>query len=297
MLPRHVHEAAAAAERRVLTVDGCPLAYTLRLPAGLPSPTPVVLIQGVAVQGEGWLPQSQGLANRFACLTFDNRGMGKSVPTGVRRVTVERMTEDVTALMDAAGWPSAHVVGHSLGGLVAQDLALRHRERVRSLSLLCTFARGRDATRLSARMFLLGLRTRIGLRAWRREAFLRFVMPPATLARGNRGVLAQRLASLFGHDLADQPPIVAEQLRAMKRYDATPRLGLLEGIPTLVAAATFDPIARPPLGRALAKGIPGARYVEFSDASHGMTIQFANRTNALLREHIDAAQRTWAGRS
>ena len=82
-------------------------------------------------------------------------GDGGSQPCSVP-ITVEQMAEDARALMDAHGWDSAHVVGHSLGGLVALHLALSDRTRVRSLSLLCTFACGRDATRLSWGMFWLG---------------------------------------------------------------------------------------------------------------------------------------------
>ena len=74
-------------------------------------------------------------------------------------------------LMDAQGWDSAPVVGHSLGGLVALHLALSARARIRSLSLLCTFSLGRDATQLSWGMFWLGLRTFLGTREMRRRAF------------------------------------------------------------------------------------------------------------------------------
>ena len=94
---------------------------------------------------------------------------------------------------------------------------------------------------------------------------------------------------LFGHDLADQPPIVMKQLRAASRFDASARLGALAHIPTLVVAATHDRIALPAFGRALADAIPGARYVEIPDAGHGCTIQCADRVNALLVEHFAAA--------
>ena len=129
----------------------CPLAYTIT-GEGIP----VVLIQGVGVHGNGWLPQVEALARSWRCLTFDNRGMGKSLPIGAP-VTVEQMTEDTLAIMDAAGMTSAQIVGHSLGGLVALHLALTARDRARSLALLCTFANGRVATRMTPRMFWLGI--------------------------------------------------------------------------------------------------------------------------------------------
>ncbi|HEX4607938.1 MAG TPA: hypothetical protein VH092_07020, partial [Urbifossiella sp.] len=78
---------------------------------------------------------------------------------------------------------------------------------------------------------------------------------------------------------------------AMRKATALPRLGELAGLSTVVANAAHDPIAPPRVGRPLADGIPGARYVAFADASHGLPITHAAATNALLREHLDAADR------
>ncbi|HEX8536379.1 MAG TPA: alpha/beta fold hydrolase [Cystobacter sp.] len=275
--------AVAAAGVLSLEHQGCRLAYGVE-----GTGTPVVLIQGVAVQGEAWRPQLDGLTAHHRCLWFDNRGLGRSQPLGAA-LSVAQMAEDVRALMDAQGWDSAHVVGHSLGGLIAQHLALSERARVRSLSLLCTFARGRHVTVPSARMMWLGLRSRVGPRAWRRRAFLRMVMPPDALLQEDPEALAGRLAHLFGHDLADSPPVAMRQMAAMGAYDSTPRLQELAGLPTLVVSATEDPIAPPRLGRVLGEGIPGARYVEVPGASHGVTIQHAGRINTLLREHLARA--------
>jgi pimeloyl-ACP methyl ester carboxylesterase len=270
---------------------GCRLAYEVE-----GSGPPVVLIQGVGVAGSGWTPQVCGLRARFRCLTFDNRGMGASQPAGAP-ITVRQMAEDALWLMTHLGWDSAHLVGHSLGGPVALEMALSRPERVRSLSLLCTLARGRDATRLTWQMLRLGLRSRIGPRRARRRAFLEMVMPPAALREVDADRLAAELAPLFGHDLADQPAIALEQLSALRAYDASDRLGRLSGIPTLVMSAAHDPIAPPRFGKALAEAIPGARFLQFDDASHGLPIQHAERVNALLAEHLQQAEsaRTGAG--
>jgi len=259
---------------------GCQLAFNLRGHG-----PPVLFIQGVGVHGEGWSPQVEALADRYCCLTFDNRGMNRSQPVGAA-LTVEQLAEDALCLMDAQRWESAHVVGHSLGGLIALQLALSSRRRVRGLSLLCTFARGRDATRLSLWMIWTGLRTRIGTRRQRRHAFLKLVLPPKRLAVADCDLLAEQWSPIFGHDLADQPPVAMKQLAAMRAYDATARLGELSGLPALVVSAGHDRIARPELGRALAAGLPGARYVEIADASHGVTIDRPQQINALLLEHF-----------
>ncbi len=253
--------------------------------------TPVVFIQGTGVHGAGWAPQTTELQDEFACLVFDHRGIGQSQPVGVR-VTVPQLAQDTLALMDHHGWERAHLVGHSLGGLVALEVALAARDRVHSLALLCTFARGRDATRLTPGMLWTGLRTRIGTRAQRRRAFLDLVLPASARDAARAEAQAAELAPLFGHDLADQPPIVMAQLRAMTACDATPRLGQLTGIPTLVVSAAEDRIAPPALGRAIADGIPGAQYHECPDAAHGLPIHRAPEVNALLRTHLRRAAGT-----
>ena len=188
--------------------------------------------------------------------------------------------------MDAQGIDRFHLIGHSMGGLIAQHVAFTAPFRVRTLSLLCTFARGKDATALSLRMLLLGLRSRVGTRAMRRAGMLRMIMPADYLREVDRVRLAHQLAALFGRDLAEQPPIVATQLRAMGRYDATPRLGELADIPTLVVSGRHDPIAPPHLGKRLAEGIRSARYVVLDAASHALPVQCADQLHVLLRAHL-----------
>jgi pimeloyl-ACP methyl ester carboxylesterase len=248
-----------------------------------------VFIQGVGVHGGGWMPQVRELRRSFTCAYFDNRGMGRSQPAACP-ITVERMAEDTLALLAGLGWESAHVVGHSLGGPVAIEMALRQRRRVRSLSLLCTVSRGRDATRLSWRLAWLGVRSRIGPRRARRRAFLDIVMPPGSVSDRGWEEQAAGLAEIFGHDLADQPPIAMAQLGALRRYDATPRLAALDGIPTLVVSAAHDPIAPPRFGKALAAAIPRARFVELADASHGLPIQHAAAVNSMLRDFFESIE-------
>jgi pimeloyl-ACP methyl ester carboxylesterase len=271
-------------ELRTLEYEGCRLSYRV-----LGEGPPVLLIQGVAVHGDAWWPQVVLLSVRYRCLWFDNRGLGRSQPRGAA-LSVAQMADDARALMDAEGWASAHIVGHSLGGPVALELALSARPRVRSLALLCTFANGRDAGKLTPRMLWVGLRTQVGTRSQRRRAFLELVMPPALLASADRNALAAQLAPVFGRDLGVAPAVQGAQLAAMRAYDATPRLGQLAGLPTLVVSAAHDPIAPPSAGRALAAGIPGARYVEVAQASHGLPIQEAAATTTMLEAHFALAR-------
>jgi pimeloyl-ACP methyl ester carboxylesterase len=259
---------------------GCRIAYEIR-----GSGPPVVFIQGLGIHGGAWAPQIDALAAKYECMTFDNRGLGQSQPRGCS-ITIEQMAEDTLALMDAQGWQSAHVVGQSMGGLIALHMAFSARHRVRSLALLCSLPRGRDVFPVSREMIWRWLRTRIGTKSQRRKALLEIVMPESVIASSDPAALAAELAPLFGHDLADHAPVSARQLWALVRYDATARLNELAGLTTLVVNATEDRIAPPEVGRGMAEKIPGARFVEIPDASHAAAIQHAGQINALLMEHF-----------
>lgn len=250
---------------------------------------PIVLIQGTGISGTAWQPQIETLQASFSCLCFDNRGMGRSQPVG-ERLSLELMAEDVLAIMDAQGWQDAHLCGHSLGGLIALYATRLQPSRVRSLSLLCTFASGAIPTRLTPWTIGMGLRSRVGTRRMRRAAMLRMILPESELSTSDRDLWAQRIADVFGRQVEDQPAIVMQQLSAMRRADVTPFLHQLSAIPSLVVSAKHDRIAPPEAGRALAAGIPGSRYVEIPDGAHSVTIQLADQVNSLLLEHLQHAE-------
>ena len=176
-----------------------------------------------------------------------------------------------------------------MGGLIAQQVALSRPGSVISLGLLCTFHVGRQGSAMSLPLLLIAIRSRIGTRRMRRHAFVEMVMPRNYLDTVDRAALCEGLQGMFGRDLADQPPILMQQVKAMSKFDVSGRLPALAHIPTLVMSAQHDLIARPEYGRALAGAIPGSRFVEMPDAGHAVTIQCAEAVNALLAAHIDAA--------
>jgi pimeloyl-ACP methyl ester carboxylesterase len=268
-----------------LTTAGASLLYS-RVGKG----PPVLLIQGVGVVGNGWTPQVDGLRERFTLVSFDNRGIGAST-TRDGRLTIDDMAADALAIMDAEGIERFHVAGHSMGGVIAQALALRVPARVKSLAFLCTFVRGKDGSKITMPMLATALRMRIGTRAMRRNAFLELIMPQRYLRQIDRVALASELHPLFGHDLAEQPSIVMKQLSAMSKYDAGAQLAQLASIPTLVVSAAEDRIAPPATGRALAAAIPGSRYLEISEAGHGLPIYRSGEINEILAEHFMQIER------
>ncbi len=253
-----------------------------------PERSTVLLIQGVGASGLAWKPQIEALAHRHHAIAFDNPGIGLA-PDPVEPVTVGSLADHALRVLEATGTRSAHLVGHSLGGLVALELALRDPARWHSLTMLCSFADGRGPLRFSWRMAWLGARTRIGTKRMRRRAFLELILPPEQLVGADIDKLSAEFAGMFGHDLAVQPPVVSRQLRAMGRCDLSRRLGELVDLPTLVVSAKLDPIAPPALGRQCATGIPGATYVEFR------TLRTACRS-AIRTKRIDFSWSTWTRR-
>lgn len=247
---------------------------------------PVLFVQGAGVPAKGWTPQLEGLSNRFHCAAFDNRGVdGTKIPP----FTIDDMRRDALDVMDALGWKSAHVVGHSVGGLIAQALALEDPARVKSLTLMCTFARGKQASRFDPRLVWVGSRTMIGTRPMRRRAFLEMSLSPQQLAAvGDPEAYAESYSQYFGRDIGDPAPIAMKQLSAAAKYDASARLGSLD-VPTLVMSATHDIIALPAFGRSLSALIPKAEYVEMK-AGHGLPITLASEVNDRLASFLHSAK-------
>lgn len=246
----------------------------------------VLFIQGVGVIGHGWEPQTKELSKYFKTITFDNRGIGKSIYKG-KEFSIETMVQDVNLILNELGIKSAHIVGHSMGGVIAQKLAIDHPALVKSLALMCTFSKGSQAMQLNARSLWLGLRTRVGTRAMRRKAFLEMLFSSKYLTnQTSLNELTAHTCEIIGRDLADSPPIIMKQLKALARHDSSLELGKLSNIPTLVISGNEDPIARPEFGSDLARRIPGASFMSLENASHGIVLERPDEINKILIEFI-----------
>ncbi|HKP61862.1 MAG TPA: alpha/beta hydrolase [Polyangiales bacterium] len=265
-----------------LKVNGAELAFEVR-GAG----PDVLFVQGVGLAGAAWSPQLEELARDHRCIALDNRGIGNS--TGdTSKLSVDIMARDALALMDALTVPRAHLVGHSLGGVIVQRMALLAPERVASLTLMCTFCGGRDLARPSARLIWLGTRSRFGTRSMRRTAFARLIMPEAYLRERGEAQVITELERVFGRPLWVAPPIADVQLLALRTHDERAELPKLARLRPIVLSGRHDPIASHASNAELAR-ILGAPHRVWEDASHALPIQHAAAVNAALREHFARA--------
>ena len=248
---------------------------------------PVLMIMGLGGSGRMWWRLEPHLAGRWWLLLIDNRGTGDSDRVS-GPLTMAGMAADAVAVLDAAGVDSAHVVGASMGGMIAQNLALDHRDRVRSLVLACTTAGGRAGAppwRLLAASALrpvLGPGRTFGLVA------------PALYAARTRREQPERVREDLAVRVADATPpaTVYAQLAAAARHDTRARLRELADLPVTVLHGAEDALVPVQRGRELAEAIPGARLIELPETGHLLSTDAEAEVAAALRDHLQLA---WYG--
>ena len=221
--------------------------------SGAGSPT-LVLVNGVGDPLEGWENQTADfLAADLRLVTFDNRGVGRSSqPPGP--YTSAQMAADLHAVVTAAGLDTFHLAGVSMGGVIAQEYALAHPERLRSLVLANTFAAADPFTR-AAFLTWSEVAQAAGMPMMMR-AQAPWIFSPAFYA-GHPDRVAELIAEA---ELGTQPAAAfAAQMAALVDHDARDRIATLT-TPTLVIAAADDIIIRPALSRELFEALPGAAW-------------------------------------
>jgi pimeloyl-ACP methyl ester carboxylesterase len=265
-----------------LDIDGTDIYYERR-GAG----EPLLLLQGLGGNslhwGEGFLG---GLDDMFELVLCDYRGAGRSgALTG--ECTIAKLADDATALLDALAIESAHVVGISMGGMVAQELALAHPERVRTLTLGCTFPGGPEAKMTD--MAVVGMLAEAvlsgdGERALR-AGYEAMIAPEYAADPANYALYAE-VAVQYQAPV----PVLMAQLQAIGGHDTSARLAGIQA-PTLVVHGTADRLLESVNGELVARLIPGARLELLDGAGHMFFWEQPERSAQLVREHVAAAAR------
>ena len=222
----------------------------------------VLLIGGLGDTVESWQLQLDGLADRYRLTAFDNRGAGRT-PMPEAPATVEAMADDAAGVLRALDIPRAHVAGFSMGSAIAQELALRHPELVRSLVLVSTYARPDALFRAQLALWRWLPEVAPSERAFY-EAFFTWVYTPRAHADGTVAQIVEQ-ALAFPH----QQPVESfqAQVDACRSHDTTDRLARIAA-PTLVISGGRDVILPPRCGRSVAESIPGARFEVMEEESH-----------------------------
>jgi 3-oxoadipate enol-lactonase len=267
----------------VLSANGVALRYEVT-GAG----PPLCLIIGYRLHGAAWPDVFvESLAQRFSVLTFDNRGTGLS-DKPADDYGIPTMAADVIGLLDGLGWARAHVLGFSMGGAIAQELAIRHPERVGRLVLFATFPGG-----------LLGipapwpvLRRLFDVEGLSPEEAARQVWP-VTYSAAYLAARPEAVEAQMRREVAYPTPDHAArgQGAALRAFSSGLRLSRIRA-ETLVATGGEDALVPPGNARILASGIPGARLAVLPGLGHRAIWEAPEDTAALISRFLVGEQST-----
>lgn len=262
------------------TSDNIRLHYEV---TGRSSAPPVLMIQGLGNGKNAWNLQRVAMATRYRILAFDNRGVGRSdKPPGPYKL--EQMADDAIAVLDAAGYSDAHVIGASMGGVISQIIAVKYPHRVRSLTLACTTSRNhlwrQDLLQHWANtaehqgMRELGHQAAqwvIGPRSFRRILPTLGWLGPLALMRPSASFVSQVQALLSNDDSLND---------ALSTITA----------PTLVIVGNQDILTPRGDSEEIAERIVNAELVVISGAAHGLMIEHARTFNRVFIEFLQRVE-------
>jgi pimeloyl-ACP methyl ester carboxylesterase len=240
---------------------------------------PLLLIQGMGGNHLSWgEPFLTELERDFDLVAYDHRGVGRSSRV-TDPFTIAELADDADALMEALGWESAHVAGISMGGMVAQELALRHPQRLRTLTLGCTYSGGEGSALASNE-----ISSRLGeaMMSGDRERAI------ATSFEVNvsPGYGADKSAYATFYEMATAlptaVPVMMLQAQAIQAHDTLDRLPEI-AVPTLVIHGTLDEMLPVSNAQLIAARIPGARLEMLDGVGHMFWWEQPERSAAAIR--------------
>ncbi len=266
--------------RRAL-VNGINIAYEVQ-----GSGPPLLLIMGYRLNSRAW-PRDfiEALAKRFTLILFDNRGTGQSdKPTF--GYALSNIAKDICGLLDHLEVPRAHVLGYSMGGAVAQELACRYPERVQRL-VLCATLCGGPRTVYAGPAVIAVMRGLVGLSpheaAWR---IATVTYAPVYLEKN-----AERVERQMLREIADPTPLHAAdlQFQAFVDFDSSDALASLRA-PTLVMTGDEDRLIPPRNSKLLAELIPDARLVILPGLAHRAVWEATQECASLIADFLNEAR-------
>jgi 3-oxoadipate enol-lactonase len=257
-------------------ITGIELAYELR-GAG----APLVMIHGAQGDQTMFTGLASALERNFHVLTFDQRGSGLSDKPDME-YSIALLADDTAALMDHVGFSAAHIIGVSMGGTIAQELALRHSHKVRSLVLGCTTAGGPHAIRIGGGAFTAAYSMQPMSAEERGRALAEAAFTKGYIAQHPEIIPAMIAAR-------QQRPLntvaLEHRVKATLKHDAYDRLPQIK-CPTLVITGKDDALISWENSRILAQRIPGAELVLLEPAGHCFWLEQPERSGEAIASFL-----------
>ncbi len=243
---------------------------------------PLVMIRGVGSNGDHWYDQAPALSRKFQLLIFDNRGIARSSDPG-GSFSIQDMAADTIALMEAVGIKKTHVLGYSMGGMIAQEMALNHPQKINGLILAATdcgislrIKAQPEATKLFSEMICLGTNDA-------KLAAGRCLFAKQTFE--NHPDIIQRYADVSQRYPASQK-MLARQWAAVTQHDACKRLQRISS-PTLAITGSEDVLIPPQNAAVLAQRIPDAQMTAIDGGGHLFLIEQPRQFNDAVIEFLE----------
>ncbi|HVD58395.1 MAG TPA: alpha/beta hydrolase [Thermoleophilaceae bacterium] len=245
---------------------------------------PLLLVMGLAADTMAWAMQVPAFSARYRTIIFDNRDVGQSsMAAGPYEIT--DMAQDTLALADGLELESFHLVGVSMGGAIAQEVALAAPDRVRTLTLAMTWPRGGAwAAKLSE---LWSARVEHMSREERVDELMLLTLSEDFFENADGVAWLRDL--MLQNPYPQSVDAFARQLDASSRHDARERLGRL-AIPTHVIGAEHDILVPVWKSSELAELIPGARLSVIDAGPHGANLENAEEFNRLVLDFLDQSR-------
>jgi pimeloyl-ACP methyl ester carboxylesterase len=247
---------------------------------------PLLLIQGMSGTHLSWgEPFVADLEREFDIVAYDHRGIGRSDPVSAP-FSIAELADDAAGLLDALGWDTAHVLGISMGGMVAQELALRHPERIRTLTLGCTYCGGEGSALASSEV---SSKLAEAMMSGDRERAI------ATSYEVNvsPGYGADKSAYATFYEMATAlptpVPVIMLQAQAVQAHDTLERLRDI-GVPTLVIHGTVDEMLPYSNAVLIASRIPNAHLETLEDVGHMFWWEQPQRSAQAIRALVERSR-------
>ena len=243
---------------------------------------PLVMIRGLGSNVDHWYEQVPTLSKKYQLLVFDNRGIARSSDPGSAFSTRD-MAGDTAALMESAGIRSAHVLGYSMGGMVAQEIALNYPEKIKGMILVATdcgitqrIKARPEVSRLFSQMVSLG--TPEAKLAAAACLYAKHTFESKTEVIEHYNEVSMRFPA--------SQDIMARQWAAVTQHDACSRLQNISS-PTLTLTGSEDVLIPPENAKIMAEIIPNARMSTIDDGGHLVLIEQPQQFNQAVIDFLD----------
>lgn len=242
--------------------------------------SPVLLIMGFGMLGLAWDRQFIALSKQHQVVCYDHIGLGKSHPIQDQPINMESMADHALSLLDFMGWESAHIIAVSMGGMIAQHLALKAKNRVKTLTLIATSAGGLLALTPNLKGLMGFLKVNLAKTAEQRFKALRPLLYPDDYTPAFDAIDYQKMIKLFAYDVPRKTRF--SHIKAILKHQTGHRLHQLSDMKVTIIRPGKDILIRPNQNDNLHKKIPNSRLINFKNAGHGVMNQCAEELNQEL---------------